>query len=91
MYFCNTMPSAGTAVHIALLEPGQPLRDDRDRPRGRYARPARLSRIASLGAALALETPDGPIFETAAILLWLADRHGEGWRQRRTVRSGGSS
>ena len=23
-----------------------------------------------------LETPDGPIFETAAILLWLADRHG---------------
>lgn len=24
----------------------------------------------------ALETPDGPIFETAAILLWLSDRHG---------------
>ncbi|MDF1718925.1 MAG: glutathione S-transferase family protein [Antarcticimicrobium sp.] len=23
-----------------------------------------------------LETPDGPLFETAAILLWLADRHG---------------
>lgn len=23
-----------------------------------------------------LETPDGPIFETTAILLWLADRHG---------------
>ena len=23
-----------------------------------------------------LETPDGPIFETAAILLWLADHHG---------------
>ena len=23
-----------------------------------------------------LDTPDGPIFETAAILLWLADRHG---------------
>ncbi len=23
----------------------------------------------------ALETPDGPLFETAAILLWLADRH----------------
>lgn len=23
-----------------------------------------------------LETPDGPIFETGAILLWLADRHG---------------
>ncbi len=24
-----------------------------------------------------LETPDGPLFETAAILLWLADRHGK--------------
>ena len=23
-----------------------------------------------------LETPDGPVFETAAILLWLAERHG---------------
>ncbi|GAW33021.1 glutathione S-transferase GST-4.5 [Roseovarius sp. A-2] len=24
-----------------------------------------------------LETPDGPVFETGAILLWLADRHGD--------------
>ncbi len=24
-----------------------------------------------------LETPDGPMFETAAILLWLTDRHGQ--------------
>lgn len=28
------------------------------------------------GVIPALETPDGPMFETAAILLWLADRHG---------------
>ncbi|WP_306151436.1 glutathione S-transferase family protein [Roseovarius sp. MMSF_3281] len=28
------------------------------------------------GLIPALKTPDGPIFETAAILLWLADRHG---------------
>ena len=28
------------------------------------------------GLIPALETPDGPMFETAAILLWLADRHG---------------
>ena len=28
------------------------------------------------GLIPALETPDGPIFETAAILLWLNDRHG---------------
>jgi glutathione S-transferase len=29
------------------------------------------------GLIPALETPDGPLFETAAILLWLADRHGQ--------------
>jgi glutathione S-transferase len=28
------------------------------------------------GKIPAFETPDGPMFETAAILLWLADRHG---------------
>ncbi|BDY15502.1 hypothetical protein Sulfitobl28_14720 [Sulfitobacter pontiacus] len=30
------------------------------------------------GLIPALQTPDGPLFETGAILLWLADRHG-GW------------
>jgi len=29
-----------------------------------------------LGMIPALETPDGPLFETGAIVLWLADRHG---------------
>ena len=29
------------------------------------------------GLIPALETPDGPMFETAAILLWLADRYGQ--------------
>ncbi len=29
-----------------------------------------------MGRIPVLETPDGPIFETAAILLWLVDRHG---------------
>lgn len=29
------------------------------------------------GLIPALETPQGPIFETAAILLWLADQHGQ--------------
>lgn len=28
------------------------------------------------GLIPALETPEGPLFETAAILLWLSDRHG---------------
>jgi len=33
-------------------------------------------RVNPVGLIPALETPDGPIFETAAILLWLTDRTG---------------
>lgn len=33
-------------------------------------------RLNPNGLIPVLETPDGPIFETAACLLWLADRHG---------------
>jgi glutathione S-transferase len=77
MYVLHTMPdSAGTAVHLALLELGQPFlmtvidreSDHRDQAAYRNLHP--------WGQVPALETPDGPIFETAAILLWLADRHG---------------
>ncbi len=34
-------------------------------------------RVNPNGLIPVLETPDGPVFETAAILLWLADRHGK--------------
>jgi glutathione S-transferase len=34
-------------------------------------------RVNPVGLIPALETPDGPIFETAAILLWLVDRTGK--------------
>ena len=34
-------------------------------------------RVNPVGLIPALETPDGPIFETAAILLWLVDRTGQ--------------
>jgi glutathione S-transferase len=76
MYVLHTMPdSAGVAVHLALQELGLPYdlrmvgRDtgERDTPGYRALHP--------LGLVPALETPDGPMFETAAILLWLADRH----------------
>ena len=36
---------------------------------------ANYLRLNPAGLIPVLETPDGPIFETAAILLWLADRH----------------
>jgi glutathione S-transferase len=32
-------------------------------------------RLNPLGLVPAMETPDGPIFETGAILLWLSERH----------------
>ena len=34
-------------------------------------------RLNPHGLIPVLETPEGPLFETAAILLWLADRHGK--------------
>lgn len=37
---------------------------------------AEFRAVNPLGLIPALETPDGPIFETAAILLWLNARHG---------------
>jgi glutathione S-transferase len=33
-------------------------------------------KLSPLGLIPALKTPDGPMFETMAILLWLADKHG---------------
>jgi glutathione S-transferase len=67
---------ASTIIRLALEEQGQPyaLRmmdwdaGDFDAPDFRAVNP--------LGLIPALETPDGPMFETAAILLWLNARHG---------------
>ncbi|MEN8684715.1 glutathione S-transferase family protein [Marivita sp.] len=36
---------------------------------------AAFKHLNPVGRIPALETPDGPLFETAAICLWLADRH----------------
>jgi len=46
-----------------------------DRRADAHNKPA-FRAINPAGKIPALETPDGVIFETAAILLWLADRHG---------------
>lgn len=67
---------ANLVVHMALEELAVPYEAVfLDEPGGALKTPAHLARHP-LGLVPALETPDGVIFETAAILLWLADRHG---------------
>ncbi|MEZ5713970.1 MAG: glutathione S-transferase family protein [Paracoccaceae bacterium] len=60
-----TLEELGLAYDTALV----------DRRSGSQHAPAYL-KLNPHGLIPVLETPDGPIFETAAILLWLADRHG---------------
>ncbi len=77
MYVLHTMPdTAGVAVHLMLVEMGLPFTlHIVDRHNGERDGTAYRA-LHPLGLAPALDTPDGPIFETAVILLWLADRHG---------------
>lgn len=76
MYVLQAVPDfASFIVHLVLEELGVPYRlnlldfdaGDLDKPEHRSLNP--------FGKIPALQTPDGPMFETAAILLWLADRH----------------
>lgn len=68
--------NASLPVRLALEELGVAYETILvDRARARQRTPAYL-RLNPAGLIPVLETPDGPVFETAAILLWLADRHG---------------
>jgi glutathione S-transferase len=74
LYHCPDW--ASSIIRLALEEIGQPYAirpmdfdaGDFDAPDFRAVNP--------LGLIPAMTTPDGPIFETAAILLWLNARHG---------------
>jgi glutathione S-transferase len=65
---------ASLAVHLALVELDQPFvfqahdREGLDAPAYRAIHP--------FGKIPALDTPQGPVFETGAILLWLTGTHG---------------
>lgn len=77
MYTLHAMPdSASTIIRMALEEMGvaHTLRA-LNREAGDLDSPAYRA-ISPFGLVPVLETPDGAIFETGAILLWLADRHG---------------
>ena len=56
--------NASLIIRLALEEMGLPYRSTAYRA------------LNPAGLIPVLETPEGPLFETAAILLWLADRHG---------------
>lgn len=77
MYVLHFVPdTASLVVRIVLEELGQPYRAHLvNRDLGEQNSPA-YRRLQPLGLIPALETPDGPMFETGAMLLWLADRHG---------------
>lgn len=68
--------NASLVIRLALEELGLPYETvlvDRTRD---AQNSADYRAINPNGLIPVLETADGPIFETAAILLWLADRHG---------------
>ncbi|HMO08900.1 MAG TPA: glutathione S-transferase family protein [Paracoccaceae bacterium] len=67
--------NASLIVRLALLEAGLPFRTALvDRRTGAQDSPA-FRALNPAGLIPVLETPDGPVAETGAILLWLADRH----------------
>ena len=66
---------ASLIIRLALEEMGLPYTlHSHDADAGTLDRPDFRS-LNPQGLIPVLETPDGPMFETAAILLWLADRH----------------
>jgi glutathione S-transferase len=77
MYTLHYAPDfASMCVHMVLMELDVPfLLSPKDIEAGDLDAPG-YRRIHPLGKIPALETPDGPMFETGAIMLWLADQHG---------------
>lgn len=68
--------NASLVIRLALEELGQPYDTALvDRAARAQKAPDHLV-LNPAGLIPALETPDGPLFETGAILLWLTDRHG---------------
>lgn len=77
MYILHFAPdNASLAVRLALEELGVPYRTALVDRATRAQEGAAYRAINPTGLIPALETPQGTVFETGAILLWLADRHG---------------
>lgn len=76
-YVLHYAPDNASLIVRLTLEQGQIPYETRLVDRGAQAqRGAAYRALNPKGLIPTLETPEGPIFETGAILLWLADRHG---------------
>ena len=69
--------NASLVIRLALEEMGQPYQTALVDRRAAAHKSAAYRALNPAGLIPVLETPEGAIFETAAILLWLADRHPE--------------
>ncbi|SPH16755.1 Glutathione S-transferase [Defluviimonas aquaemixtae] len=77
MYVLHYAPdNSSLIVRLALEELDQPYETRLVDRRTRQQDSAEYCRLHPNGLIPALETPDGAIFETGAILLWLSERHG---------------
>jgi glutathione S-transferase len=70
--------NASLIIRLALLEAKLPFRTVLVDRASRAQDGPDYRRLNPTGLIPTLETPDGPLGETGAILLWLADRHGAG-------------
>ncbi len=68
--------NASLVIRITLNELGVPYDTCLVDRAGRAQKTQAYRRLNPNGLIPVLETDDGPLFETAAILLWLVDRHG---------------
>ncbi len=77
MYILHAVPDfASLIVHLVLAELDVPHKLAlHDMDKGDLQTPHYLA-IHPFGKIPAMETPDGPMFETGAILLYLAEKHG---------------
>lgn len=69
--------NASMIIRMALEEMGVPFETVLVNRAANAQRSAEYLALNPNGLIPVLETPDGPLFETGAILLWLADRHGQ--------------
>lgn len=68
--------NASIIIRLALTEMGLPFDTVRVDRKANAHKEAPYLALNPVGRIPALETPQGVMFETGAILLWLADRHG---------------